>query len=288
MSEPLLHPGAERALKHFAAKPSHAALILAPSGTGKTTVALYLASQLLGVGVEKLASYPYFKLLSSPDNKSISIDSVREIAHFLSLRTAGQTDIGRVVVIEHAQLLTSQAQNALLKTIEEPPAGTVILLTAPSELGILPTILSRIQKIALQLPDSETITRYFTDEGFAVNNIQKALVISDGLPGLTAAVLASDMSHPLIAATISARSILQQTMFERLVSVDDIASKRELWSDTLFILGRMADVALRKNDVNVLATKRWLRILAACHEAQAQMLANAQAKLVILNFMLSI
>ena len=288
MTKPLLHPATENALSRFTSKPSHAALLLAPSGAGKTVIALYLASKLLGVDIDKLGSYPYFKLLSSPDNKNISIDSVREITHFLSLRTTSRTDIARIVVIEHAQLLTGQAQNALLKTIEEPPAGTVILLTAPSELGILPTILSRVQKIALQLPDSSAIAQHFSSQGFAADDIQKTLVMSDGLPGLTAAILASDTSHPLVAATAMARSILQQPMFERLIMVDEIAGNRQLWSDVLFIIGRMADIALRKSSTGTAAAKRWLRVLAACHDAQAHMLANAQAKLVILNFMLSI
>lgn len=288
MNDLVVHPATEQALTGFTKSPSHALLLLGPAGTGKTALARILAGQLLDVEPDKLANYPYFMLVTPPESRTISIDDIRSLIHFLTLRTTGSSDIARVIVIEHAQAMTIQAQNALLKTIEEPPADTILLLTAPSELGILPTILSRVRKLSIRLPDTEATTVHFQKAGYSSASIQKALAMSDGLPGLTAALLAGDVSHPLVAATASARIILQASPYERLALVDDMAAHREMWMDILFMLGRMADVSLRKSNASAETTTRWQRVLAACHTAQSQTLASAQLKLVVLNFMLAV
>jgi DNA polymerase-3 subunit delta' len=284
----VLHTDTEKTLDTIAHTPPHALLILAPAGAGKTAIAEQLAAQLIGIDIDKLSNYPYFKRLVQPNGKAISIEGVREIIHFMALRTTGNGTVTRIVLIEHAQAMTTQAQNALLKTIEEPPAGTVLILTAHSELGILPTILSRVQKLPLRLPTGAMIATYFQQVGYHPAAIQKALAMSDGLPGLTAALLMSDETHPLVAATVTARALLQRTAFERIVSIDELTADRDLWNNTIFMLARMADISLRKPGASIETTKRWKRILAACHQAQEQMRANAQVKLVALHFMLAI
>lgn len=288
MSEPVLHPAARQTLDDYLQHPAHALLLVAPSGAGKLTVAQYLASKLLDTTEAKLVSHPYFKLVTIAGKQSISIEQIREIIHFMSLRTTGQTDVSRVVIIENAHLLTTQAQNALLKTIEEPPARSVIILTSPSELGILPTIRSRVQQVTLLPPDADTIREHFKGAGLKTENIEKALLMSDGLPGLTSALLQEDTEHPLVAASAVARDILQKTTFERLLLIDDLSKERQLWLDTLFMLGRMADISIRKSDANSAAIQRWKNILAACYEAQSKTLVSAQLKLVLLHFMLTV
>ncbi len=288
MSELLLHELSRQAIDSFVSRPSHALLLTAPTGAGKRTIALDLAAKLLGVTDAKLADHPYFKFVTLTDKKSISIESVRDIIHFMSLRTTGNADTSRVVLIENAQLMTTQAQNALLKIIEEPPAGSVIILTAPGERSLLPTIRSRIQHITLQPPETEAVSAYFANQGYSREAINKALLMSDGLPGLTQALLASDTGHPLVAAAAVARDILQKTTFERLLLIDDLSKQRELWTNLLFILGRMADISIQKNAASVIAVQRWKNILAACYDAQAKTTVSAQLKLVMLHFMLTL
>ena len=271
------------------ARPSHALLLAAPAGSGKATVAQELASSLLGVPVPQLPNHPYYKAIVSPEGKAISIDAVREAIHFTTLRTPTKDGTtGRVVVIQDAHLLTAQAQNALLKTIEEPPIGTVLILAAASEQAILPTIRSRAQCIALQLPGSEDVMAYFARKGYAADAIRRALLMSGGLPGLMHALLGTNTDHPLVAATNMARDILQKSPFERLVLAEDLAKQRQLWLDVLFILGQMAAVSLQQNGNNASAARRWQKVLAASHEAERQTLQSGQLKLVLLNFMLAL
>lgn len=91
-----------------------------------------------------LATYkvtPLNKLIFSP-KPSYGIDIIREITRALSIKTpkVGET---RAVIIEEAQLMTPEAQNAFLKTLEEPPQDTMIILTVPREEMLLETVVSR-------------------------------------------------------------------------------------------------------------------------------------------------
>ncbi|HVU59337.1 MAG TPA: hypothetical protein VHC98_00640 [Candidatus Saccharimonadales bacterium] len=292
MSELLLHESTRRALDAFVAHPSHGLLLTAPAGGGKATVAAYVAARLLGIEADKLPNHAHVKTVRSADGKAISIEAIRDVIHFTTLRAAQTNNVSspvnRIIIIEQAALLTAQAQNALLKTIEEPPAGTLIILTAPSEVAILPTIRSRIQHIAIQTPDSAAVCKYFVGQGYAGDAVQKALLMSGGLPGLMQALLTADRAHPLLAATARARDVLQKTPFERLLIAEELAKDRQQWLDTLFILSQMADISLRQGKGQVAAARRWQRILTTCHHAQEQTQRSAQLKLVLLNFMLAI
>jgi DNA polymerase-3 subunit delta' len=83
-------------------------------------------------------------------SKDIKIEQVRNLADFMNISTHRQGL--RVVVLYPAEALNMPASNALLKTLEEPPPGTVFLLASNSLDRLLPTILSRCRKFALPLP----------------------------------------------------------------------------------------------------------------------------------------
>jgi DNA polymerase-3 subunit delta' len=83
-------------------------------------------------------------------SKDIKIEQVRNLADFMNISTHRQGL--RVVVLYPAEALNMPASNALLKTLEEPPTGTVFLLASNGIDRLLPTILSRCRKFALPLP----------------------------------------------------------------------------------------------------------------------------------------
>lgn len=90
----------------------------------------------------KVYSIAPINLLTLTPSPSHGIESIREIIHYLTLQTANKNE-NRGVLIENAHLMTEAAQNAFLKTLEEPPRDTIIILTAPREDLLLPTIISR-------------------------------------------------------------------------------------------------------------------------------------------------
>lgn len=287
MSDLLLSQTTRQALERFLAHPSHALLIVGPSGSGKAALAQHIAAMLLQVPDAKLIGNPYFKHLAQADRKSISIEEIRDVIHFTTLRIPGSSATNRVILIEGAHLMTVQAQNALLKTIEEPPAGTSILLTAPTEIAILPTIRSRAQNMTVHPPDSPAVITYFTHEGFTPEQVKKTFQMSGGLVGLMDAMLRGADDHPLIEAAAIARTLIPQPTYERLLAVDGLAKQPQLWQDILSVMERMAELSLQQGKNGPAKNRQWQHILAACYDARLAMQRNTQTKLVVLNFMLT-
>ncbi|MDD3679652.1 MAG: hypothetical protein PHX72_02265, partial [Candidatus Shapirobacteria bacterium] len=79
--------------------------------------------------------------------KAIGIDTIRKIKTWLGQKAYQKEN--RLILIHHAQNLTPEAQNAFLKTLEEPPSNTLIILTTNNIHQLLPTIASRCQIIRL-------------------------------------------------------------------------------------------------------------------------------------------
>ena len=96
-------------------------------------------------------------------SKEIKIEQIRALADFMNISTHRQGL--RVVVLYPAEALNTPASNALLKTLEEPPPGTVFLLSSNSLDRLLPTILSRCRKFALPMPDSASAMVWLKEQG---------------------------------------------------------------------------------------------------------------------------
>lgn len=145
----------------------HGLLLAGPAGLGKPRFARELAGfvmcrepspaqqrcgQCKGCTLMAAGSHPDFRWESVPeDRKTIGIEQAREIVAWMHLTSY----LGgyKVVVIDDADLMTREAANSLLKTLEEPPGDTLIILIA-DRAGRLPaTIFSRCQRIEISPPD---------------------------------------------------------------------------------------------------------------------------------------
>ena len=130
----------------------HAYLFSGPAGTGKHSAAAICARAIHCAGVVKPCDEcpPCKRMLGGthPDHavvsasgRSIGVDEVRELIQRVSIKPF---EGGRhTVIIDDAEKLTAQAQNALLKTLETPPGGAVFFLLTTSPSQLLPTIVSR-------------------------------------------------------------------------------------------------------------------------------------------------
>lgn len=153
----------ERALR--SGQVSHAYLLTGPEGIGKTALARAFAQALLCerttpdhleacgecAGCRRVAagSHPDVSMIEPlPGKKLLDVDSVRELSRLANLApTVGRW---RVFILPLVERMTLPAANALLKTLEEPPPGVVLLLTAENSDALLPTVLSRCQVLSLQ------------------------------------------------------------------------------------------------------------------------------------------
>ncbi|MFJ3046577.1 DNA polymerase III subunit delta' [Herbaspirillum chlorophenolicum] len=100
---------------------------------------------------------------SKTPSKEIKIDQIRALADFMNVST--HRSGLRVVMLYPAEALNTAAANALLKTLEEPPPGTMFLLLSNRLDRLLPTILSRCRKFALPAPPKEAALAWLKEQG---------------------------------------------------------------------------------------------------------------------------
>lgn len=143
-----------------------ALLIYGAAGTGRRRLAFWFAARLLGIPGGRFApltelepgedaeislAHPDVLLVRTPPDKdNIPVEAVRGLIEFLHLRS--HQGGARVAVVWPADALTRSAANSLLKTLEEPPAGSAIVLVASSAASLPATVISRCQRLRINTP----------------------------------------------------------------------------------------------------------------------------------------
>ena len=166
------------------------------------------------------------------DEESIKIEGIRQLLHWLNLTPMGHKK--KLVVIHHAENMTIESANALLKTLEEPPTYAQIILTTMNEQRILPTIQSRCQKIRLASQESESLPElYLSPDQIAKINIKERFAwvakiseLSQGeILGIITAwqvffrqsLLKGENKIPVLKALGSAKDLLQTNISVKLL-----------------------------------------------------------------------
>lgn len=285
MTDLVIHKTTQKQLSYIVNNTVHALLLLARHGAGKGSAASYLAATLLQIDTAELASHPYVHWLQ-PTNDSITIDNIRAVQRFLQLKTTGDQPIRRIICIEHAETMTQEAQNALLKMLEEPPADTVIILTAEHKRSLLPTILSRTQVLSIKSPGQEQLETHFSQTKDNTD-VRKAYFLSGGLPGLMHGILNND--HPLLKQVIVAKDLLQKSPFERLAMVEGLAKQADERDLLLDALERIAGSGLvqASKTANSAQIKKWHALQKQTFAAKEALAKNANTKLVLTNMFLN-
>lgn len=282
----LLQAHTETAFKKALGSNAHAWLISGPEGGGKGHVARHFASSKLGLdSPEALEKHPYYRLIT-PENNAISIDHIRELQKFLQLKTPGNAPFRRAVIIEDAHFMTNEAQNALLKALEEPPADTIIILTAPRTLRLRETIYSRVQQLAV-LPLSKPQVVEHLGKDFDTAKLEKAYMMSAGHVGLLYALL-HDKDHVLIDQIQLAKQLFSGTVYDRLLRVDGLSKQKESLPAFLQACKLIASTALHQaaRKDNDKLVQRLHASLQAIYSAEAALPRNPNAKLLLTDLFL--
>lgn len=286
---PVLHTRTARLIDQFVKSPNHALLLVAPDGTGKTYLAKYIAAKVLHLPLEDLANYAYLLVISPDEKNIISVDVIREIQHQLRLKTVGKQRIRRVIIIEHSDCMTIEAQNAFLKMLEEPPEDTVYILTASSSRLLLPTIASRLQQMPISLPLEDEVTAFFSNR-FQKQSVQQAYSLSGGQIGLMSAILEDDSTHPLVLGVQKAKELLAGSTSARLLMVNEVSADKQLQLSTVEALLRIAQTGLNQavRAEDSIKVGRWQKVLKSAHAARQALSINGNSKLVITRLVLDI
>lgn len=281
MKDLILHTQTRKALERIIVTKPHAILLTGNEGSGKRYISHVLAELLLD---ESLENHPYF-IYVEPAGKSFSIDQIRELQKSMKLKTTGTKVVRRIAILQDVHSMTTEAQNALLKLLEEPPEDTVLILTAQGDKSLKPTVYSRVQRIHIKPLGLKDLPPKLS----GVNEIQKLHSLSGGDMGLLSALLSNEEEHPLVQAIAEAKSIITAPVFKRLVRVDELSKDKERLNNIIMAIKRIATAALRsaslKNDRN--NTDRWGRILEQAHVCESLLHTNANSKLLLTELFLT-
>jgi DNA polymerase III delta prime subunit len=178
---------------------SHAYLFSGPEFLGKAKLAKIFAKSIIGkkdfldfsleLGSEFqmdliLVEAPIVEKKGIIKKKKISTEQIREVQSKLSLYP--YSGAYKVLIINDAHLLTTSAQNSLLKTLEEPNKTSVLILVTSEVSRILPTIRSRVQSFNFSLASDDEILK---ESGGKFLNEEEEVLFSMGRPGILKALL---------------------------------------------------------------------------------------------------
>jgi len=200
-----------------AERSAHALLLSGPMGLGKRALAKAMAARLLcekpdseracgecrGCQLRRAGSHPDYTLIEPEANGSgiLKIEAIRALTTFAQ-RTS-QYPGYRVAVLAPAEALNRNAANALLKTLEEPPAGVMLILVSDRP-GLLPaTIRSRTQHLRLSPPPRAQALAWLNEQSVAAPEL--ALTLAGGAP-LAAQALAAAGGPDQFSALVTAVS----------------------------------------------------------------------------------
>ena len=215
----------------------HALLLAGPRHTGKARLAMALARLLLchepsgglncghchACQLSAGGSHGDFRWLE-PEDKSrvIKIDQVRNVVEFVNKTASfGQR---KVVVLAPADSMNTNAANALLKSLEEPAAGTYLILVCHRLHGVPATIRSRCQMLKLAVPDSGQCVDWLDQVTASRELSEQLLILADGRPLLAEQLYRSNGVEDLTRRRLGLRGLLagRATVPETLALLGDI------------------------------------------------------------------
>lgn len=208
MDKLLVHPATQKLLDAYQKMPSHAVCLNGEEGAGLTTLAMKLATDLSGN--KQLVT------VIEPEKGLISIDRVRQL--YTEIRSIQQTS--RYIIIDDAEGMSHDAQNALLKLLEEPVQNVHFILTTHHPTQLLETIRSRTQNIDV-MPISETLSKtLLTQSELSPTEQVQALFLASGRPAELVR-LATDREYFASQSVVvtDARTFLQTDDYARLTVI---------------------------------------------------------------------
>jgi DNA polymerase-3 subunit delta' len=161
---------------------------------------------------------------SSESGQTISIEEIRKVKNFISLSPV----VGpyKFVVINDAHLMTTEAQNALLKVLEEPNPSSILILVTANPNALLPTIVSRCQEIKFPPHPAEVIRKFLNNSGLSKSEAEFLAEFSNGRVGLIKTVLEEKSFGVIKSSVEDLIRLIKADIGERLIAAQGLSDDK--------------------------------------------------------------
>ncbi len=276
MQKPLINPASDLVLSLMLRDMPQALLLTGPSGIGLGTVARHLAGQ---IGTLNHIVLPEKDEKVDIDKGVISVDSIRRLYTQTRSIQTGNT----VILIDYAERMGMQAQNAFLKLLEEPTAGVHFILATHTPSRLLPTVTSRAQSVELK-PILKQQTEDLLDALNATDTKkrQQLIYMANGLPAeLTR--LAGDEAYFTAKSVVmrDARDLLQANTYHKLLVANKYRDSRD---GALALLDYVANIL--KHSISDKPQESLISQLDELLYARQQIEANGNIRICLARFVI--
>ncbi|MDK2902391.1 MAG: polymerase subunit delta [Clostridiales bacterium] len=268
---------------------SHAYIFEGPAGAGKSTLANAFCQAIVceehkPCGVcgacrrFEAGTHPDYKVIA-PEKNTIGVDKIRELIGDIYINPYMADR--KVYVIDQAQSMTVQAQNALLKTLEDPPPYAVIILLTTGADNLLPTVVSRcliykLKPVPLTHVEDILIRLFNASPGDA----KQAAAASDGIIGKAISIINDSAWQALRRSALNNLQNIVRDRWDAFFAAeqflvehkDDIDAILDSWAD--FIRGKLLDAK-----VSDFTLFRWSSIMECVDAARKALASNANYQL---------
>ena len=269
-------------------KYSHSYLFLGTSGIGKRLIAREFAKMVLCEAEEKYCgkcksclefdsnNNPDFWEIE-PDGNNVKIEQIREMQR----KIAEQPIISekKVYIINEADTMTREAQNCLLKTLEEPPEFANIILIGANEANFLSTIKSRCTIIKFNNIPDEEIKKYL-EQKYELENVPKSIILASS-GSIGKAEIIKDKQELYSAVDEAINNIEKMDLIDTLKKADIIYKSQE---DKNEILEYINIVLFKKAKQNT----KYLNCINIVEDAKKRLKANSNYNMTIDNMIMTI
>lgn len=269
----------------------HAILIEGDKGTGRHTLAHFLAKAAVCSGENipcnncrncnnaDSSCHPDIIFTAPEDGKkNIAVSQIRELRDetYVKPHSANR----RVFVIDYADTMNPQSQNALLKVLEEPPGSVIFILIAESKSSLLPTVISRCILLSLTAPEKSVSADYIKGLGqYTENDISNALDSSNNNIGQALRLLSGkDSTETESSACDFIDAFLQDDLWGMLSSVAPYEKNRAL-ADRLFKDLKLKTAQELRKKPNSYSAKRLSRLYTLLCELEKSLVTNINLSL---------
>ena len=237
MIRPIINPTSQIKLLAVTKHLPQSLLLTGEPGVGLSTISLYIAEL---VGVNPVIILPEKDEKIDIEKGIISVDIMRRLYNDTRTKTTGD----RVIIIDYAERMTHQAQNAFLKLLEEPGVGVHFIIVAQSVNKLLPTILSRVEVL-----DIKNILTRQSEQLLDILNVtdttkrSQLIFMADGRPAELTRLSQNNEYFDKRSTTVrDARELLRGSIYQKLLIAhkykDDRANALVLLTDMSNILKR--------------------------------------------------